>query len=105
MHLDIPHKFTKTEARSRLVAALNEAKAQAADKVKIEEERWEENMLHFAVVAEGQRITGTLEVQDNQYAVDAKLPLMLRLFEGRIERAAKEQVQQMLRGGVPQLPQ
>ncbi len=99
MHLDIPHKFTITEARSRTKNAIEQAKTQAADKLKITEERWEENTLHFDVTAEGQRLHGTLEVMENTFSVNVKLPLRYRLFEKQIEKAAKEQIAKMLAGG------
>ena len=95
MHLEIPHKFTKTEATSRIKNALADAKQKVADKVKIHEERWEGDTLHFDFTAQGQRISGTLATEDNRYVLDAKLPLMLRMFEGRIEREASEYVKKM----------
>ncbi len=96
MHLDIPHKLPTYEAKARIVETLSEARAKAAGKLTITEERWENNILHFDITAEGQRITGTLEIQEKAFALEAKLPFMLRLFEGQIEKAAKEQVANML---------
>ena len=98
MHLDIPHQLGRVEATTRIKRALIEARAKAGDKVKIDEERWEGDILHFDITAESQHIMGTLEVKDREFSLDAKLPFMLRLFEGQIEKAAKEQVQQMLGG-------
>ena len=97
MHIQIPHKFYAPEACSRVKNAIAEAKTQMGDKGKIDEERWEGNMLHFAVSGQGQKIAGTLEVKDKEFVLDAKLPLMMRLFEGKIEKAIKEQVSQMLK--------
>lgn len=96
MHIAIPHKFTKTEAVSRVKNALEMAKPQAAEKVKITEERWEGSTLHFDMLAEGNRIHGTFAVQDDQFVLDAKLPLMWRLFEGRIEKELGEQIKQAM---------
>ena len=45
---------------------------------------------------QGQHISGTLEVRDAVFDINAKLPLMMRMFEGRIEKALKEQTAQML---------
>jgi len=96
MHVQIPHKFYAPEAVSRVKNAITEAKSQMGDKGSIDEERWEGNTLHFKVSGQGQKISGTLEVKDKEFVLDAKLPLMLRLFEGKIEKAIKEQATQML---------
>jgi hypothetical protein len=97
MRLQLPHKFSRFEATQRVKAALDEARTKVADKVSIEKEEWQGDTLHFAFTAEGQHISGTLEVQDAQYLIDAKLPLMLRLFEGKIQKAIEEQAKQLLK--------
>ena len=96
MYVQIPHKFSTPEAVSRVKNAITEAKQKLGDQGKIEEERWEENTLHFAVSGQGQHVSGTLEVKDGEFILDAKLPFMMRLFEGKIERAIKEQAQSLL---------
>lgn len=79
---------------SRVKNALEMAKPQAAQsgKVEITEERWEGSTLNFDMKADGHRIHGTFAVEDNQFVLDAKLPLMWRLFESRIEKELGEQI-------------
>jgi hypothetical protein len=96
MHIAIPHKFSRSEAVKRVKKALEDARPQFADKVDIHEERWEGDMLHFDFTAQGQRIGGTLAIEDSTYVFDAKLPLMLRMFEGRIEKEIKAQIDKLL---------
>jgi phosphoribosylamine-glycine ligase len=96
MHLEIPHKFTQFEASARVKKALEEARPKLDGKAVIEEERWEGDTFNFSVLVEGQRITGVLEVQENSYVLDAKLPFLWRMFEGRIEKAIKEQVSTLM---------
>lgn len=97
MKLKIPHKFTKEQAIARVKTALNEAKPKLEEaKVTIEEERWEGDTLHFAFTAQGQAISGQVTVEDAQFDVYARLPLMMKLFEGRIEKAIAEQAKSML---------
>jgi len=97
MHLNIPHTLSQQEAVIRVEAAIAEAKEKMGDKGTIDEERWEDNTLHFAVSGQGQHISGTLQIKDKEFIVDAKLPLMLRLFERQIEKAVQEQAKRMLR--------
>lgn len=92
MHLDLTHTFSKEEAISRVKTALAQGRAQLREHASIEEERWDGDTLHFAFTAQGQHISGTMRVTDTHFVVDAKLPLMLRLFEGRIEKEIQKQV-------------
>ena len=96
MHLAIPHKFTKTEATSRVKNALEAARPQLAGNVEMHEERWDGSTLHFDLTAEKHRISGTFAVEDSQFVLDAKLPLMMRLFEGRIEKELAEQIKKAM---------
>jgi len=82
---------------ARVKVALFKARPQLAGKATIDEERWEANVLHYAITAEGQHFSGTLTVEDNQFDLYAKLPLMMKLFEGKIEKAIIEQVSHMLK--------
>ena len=99
MRISLPHKFTATEAKSRVINMINEAKTQAAKDVTIQEERWEGNTLHFAVTAQGQKLAGTFEVKDSEFILDVKLPFYLRPFEGKIQKMILEQAQAALKQG------
>jgi hypothetical protein len=96
MRVRIPHSCSKEEALVRVKKALDEARPQFKEKVVLHEEKWEDSALHFDLTVEGQRIRGTLTIEDDAYALDAKLPLMLKMFEGRIEKAIQEQVGKVL---------
>ncbi len=96
MHLKIPHQFSREEALARVKKVLLDGKSQLAGKAEIQEERWEGDTLHFAFSAQGQQISGQLEVQDKAFMLDAKLPFMLKLFEGKIETMIQDQAKQML---------
>ena len=61
-------------------------------------ESWEGDVLSFSVTGQGQTIAGTLTVTDEAFEIYAKLPLALRLFEGRIEKMIQEAAQQALKG-------
>lgn len=97
MHIKLPHDL-KTEGAAILRAkqALNEMRPQLPPDASIDKEEWSGNTLAFAATANKITITGTLVATATDYEVTAKLPLMLRMFEGRIEKAIKEQTSQML---------
>lgn len=96
MHIAVPHKFSQSEAAKRVKKALTDARPQFADKVEIHEERWQGDTLHFDFTAQTQRVSGTLVIGNAEYVIDAKLPFMLRLFEGRIEKEINAQIAKML---------
>ena len=95
MHIVVPHKATRAVAIAKIKEALVQGKSQMGDMAKIDEERWEGDVLHFAVTLQGKQITGTLQTDDTNFTVDAKLPLLWRIFEGKIERMIAEQVKSM----------
>ena len=66
--------------------------------VEVTKEEWQDDALHFAVTVQGKEITGTLLVTEDDFVLDAQLPLLWRMFEGRIQKEVAKQVEQM-RGG------
>lgn len=96
MQVTIPHKLTKELAVARVKEAIERARPQLGEQATITEERWDGDTLHFAFTAQGQSISGTFAVHDSTFDLQAKLPLMLRMFEGRLEAAIKEQAAAML---------
>ena len=61
------------------------------DQATVTREDWEGETLNFAAEVQGKTITGTLVVTDTEFVIDAKLPLLWRIFEGRIEKMIAEQ--------------
>jgi Putative polyhydroxyalkanoic acid system protein (PHA_gran_rgn) len=95
MHIVVPHKATRVVAIAKIKEALKQGKSQMGDMAKIDKEEWQEEVLHFAVTLQGKQITGTLNVTDTDMVIDAKLPLLWRIFEGKIERMIAEQVKSL----------
>lgn len=81
---------------TRVKKALQQSRAQLAAHVEGMHESWDNNILTFSFTIQKQAISGTVTITDSSYDIVAKLPLMWRLFEGRIEKEIKEQLAQML---------
>jgi uncharacterized protein YicC (UPF0701 family) len=96
MNVSIPHKDSEIAAITKVKKILNESRSKLADHLTDVQEKWEGNVLHFEFTAQKQHISGTLTVKDRVFELYAKLPLTLRLFEGRIEKMIKEQASAML---------
>ena len=96
MQVSIPHKDSEIAAITKVKKLLNESRSKLAAHLTDVEEKWDANVLTFAFTAQKQHISGTLTVKDKVFELYAKLPLTLRLFEGRIEKMIKEQASTML---------
>jgi len=94
MHLQIPHNLPgKDRAVAKIKTELVKNRAALNQHVVINEEKWEGDTLTFAIELQGKAVTGTLQVTERDFVVDAKLPLMWRLFEKRIEAEVAKHVQ------------
>jgi hypothetical protein len=93
MHIEIPHKSSPSKAAGRIRSALNENRAKLMQHAKIKREEWKGNDLHFEIELQGKTIPGTLRVNENDYVLDATLPLLWRMFEGKIEKEIKKQME------------
>ncbi len=96
MHIVIPHKTTQTKAVTKVKEGLDKGRSQIAGQATITQEEWQDSTLHFAVNLQGKDITGTLAVGEADYVLDAKLPLLWRMFEGRIESEVANQVKKLM---------
>lgn len=92
MHIEIPNKFNQSEGVAHVKKGLTEARPKLDGQATIEKEEWQDNVLSFGVKVQGQHITGSLMVENKKFILDAKLPLLWRMFEGRIQKAIEEQV-------------
>lgn len=95
MHFNFPHKTSAAAAKDKIIAVMTEHRAEIEKHSKIIKDTWEGNTLHFAVELQGKTITGTLEITDTEYILDAHLPLLWRMFEGRIEKEVEKQLRAM----------
>lgn len=96
MQVTIPHAFGKDEAIRRVKLALDEARTKIGEQATIDTEEWQDDTLLFGFTAHGQSISGTLEVRDKEFELNARLPVMLRMFESKIQKAIEEQASRML---------
>ena len=97
MRIAVPHNTSRVIARSkveqRLVQLLSQFGAHAEDL----EHSWTGDTLSFKGKAKGLKLEGTVEVDDADVVIDAKLPLIAMAFEGRIREAVKREADTMFR--------
>lgn len=85
----------RDRATAKIKTELIKNRAAINQHIIINEERWDGSTLTFAVELQGKKITGTLEITDKDFVLDAKLPLVWRLFEKRIEAEIAKQVESL----------
>lgn len=97
MKTSIKHNTTQASAIDRVKHALKEAEDQLAKNGASVTQDWKDNVLAFGLTGQGNTITGTLTITDESFDLDVKLPLALRLFEGRIQKMIQDAAQQALK--------
>ncbi len=86
MQFKVDHKTTQQAAIRRLKQMIEDQKKAIAEHATDVTTEWNDNVLTFGFTAQGTKITGTVTVTEKEFEIYAKLPLMYRLFEGRIEK-------------------
>ena len=92
MKISLPHKGTQAEGIAHIKQLLAQHRAEIEKNAQNVVTEWKDNVLEFSFAAQGASISGTLTVHDKVFDLYAKLPLALRLFEGRIEKMIEAEV-------------
>ena len=96
MSVAIPHRLGRAEARRRLDAGLAKLQSQFAAQLTGVERAWDGDRLTFAVGALGQRVTGTLDVRDDDVAIEVALPWLLAAIADRVRTRVEREAQKLL---------
>jgi hypothetical protein len=80
----ISHRLGRDKAKRRLDAGLGQVRAQLAPLVSSLTYAWDGYRLDFDITAIRQRVTGTIQVEDDVIRVEIGLPLLLRVLSSVI---------------------
>ena len=97
MRIAVPHNTSKDAARRKVDQRLGQLLAQFGGHAEEIEHEWLGDTMRFKGKARGLTIEGTVEVTDAAVIVDAKLPLMAKMFEGRIRQAVEREADAIFR--------
>lgn len=90
--ITIPHNLGRAEARRRIDEGLARLMGQLGDKAAVGiEKRWTGDVLDFTALVMGQKITGALDVRDDEALVRLDLPGFLGMLAGKVSGRVKEQ--------------
>ena len=94
--VNVPHKHTRLEARTRIDQGFDKVQEQIGGKGVTVEQTWAGDRMDFVARAMGQKITGNLLVDDSQVRIDVDLPWMLKALSGTVQEKLKSGTQLLL---------
>jgi hypothetical protein len=97
MRIAVNHNTTCANARRKVEDRLGQLLSQFGGHAEDMEHGWDGNTLRFKGKARGMALSGTVEVTEAEIILDAKLPLMAKMFEGRIRETVQREADQMFR--------
>jgi Putative polyhydroxyalkanoic acid system protein (PHA_gran_rgn) len=92
----IPHRLGKAEALARIKGGLSRAEHEFAWALRFDEQRWEDDTLHFRVSAMGQHASGSIAVGEESVRVEVMLPWLLARFAAAAQRVIGQKGNLML---------
>ena len=96
LSLTIPHALGQEEAITRMKNESKAALEAFGDRVKNVKEEWDGNRVNFSFSAMSFSIEGNMEVNQDNVAMTAKLPMAAFMFKGMIEQRLRERFQEVL---------
>lgn len=97
MRIAVPHNTSKDVARGKVEQRLGLLLAQFGGHAEQIEHEWLGDTMRFKGKARGMSVQGTVEVTDAAVVIDAKLPMVAMMFEGRIRDAVQREADAMFR--------
>lgn len=95
--VNIPHELGRAEARRRIEEGTGRLTSQIGAVGELKKE-WQGDVLHFALQAIGQNVTGTIAVMDREVRLEVHLPGIFAMIAGKVKGRLKEQGQILLEG-------
>ncbi|MEM1303386.1 MAG: polyhydroxyalkanoic acid system family protein [Planctomycetota bacterium] len=93
----VPHTLGREDAVEKLKHFSEKIAEFGQGQVKDIEQAWDGDQLTFSFKTVGVTIAGTMDVGDDEVAVQGDLPFAAALFKGKIESSISEQLQKLLR--------
>jgi len=94
--MTIPHALDQNEAIDRMKKESESAIASFGDQVKNIQQSWSNNRVDFSFSAMSFSIEGDMQVNHDNIALNATLPLAAIMFKGMIEQRLRERLGEVL---------
>ncbi len=96
MTIILPHRLGQAEALKRIKNLLKDLKKQFGERIEDLAEHWDGPKGTFSFRAMGAAVSGTVEVREDQVALDGHLPWAAMLFRSTIEQTIRERGEELL---------
>jgi hypothetical protein len=96
IEMSIPHSLGQEEALGRIQKLLTNVQQRFAGQVKDVKQDWRNNEGEFSFSVMNMPVSGKLTVNNNDVALDGKLPLAASLFQGKIKEVIMEEAKKVL---------
>lgn len=94
--LTLSHRLSRTEARHRVEALLEQLHQRYGSMIESVEKRWEGSTLIFTLQHGGQSIPGELVVHDQSVSITLALPWLPSFLKGRVQQVIEEEARKLL---------
>jgi len=94
--MEVGHTLGQEEAARRLKDKFNSVKEEHGSQVKDLKDQWAGNTFSFGFQAMGMKVEGTVSVEEDRVALDARLPLAAMMLRGKIEARIREELGNLL---------
>ncbi len=94
--VSIPHRLGKAEATRRMQKGLSMVRDRFGQHVSIVHEVWTDDHLDFKVVVVGTTAAGTLDVTDDNVALEVELPFILSLMANKVKGVVEKHGNRLL---------
>jgi len=97
MRIAVPHNTSKDAARRKVDQRLGQLLSQFGGHAEDIQHEWLVDTMRFKGKARGMSVEGTVDITDAAVVIDAKLPMIAMMFEGRIRDAVQREADAMFR--------
>lgn len=98
--MEIRYKYNKTkdDAYKAIDGLLSKLKEQYKEMIQDYSESWNpsKDIMDFSLSARGFKISGKIRLYDNLIILEGKLPLLAKLYQGKIESMIKKTLKEIL---------
>lgn len=96
LSMNIPHQLGKEEALNRIQSVLKNVEAKFGNQISDLQQDWQGNTGNFSFRVMNMPVSGILTVNDNDVALDSKLPMAAAMFQGKIKSVILEEARKVL---------
>lgn len=97
MDITVNHNLGIEEAKKRVLNLAEELKKDYGDQIKNYTEDWTGNKVEVSFKAMGLKLSGVLEILENQVTMNGKVPIVAKMYESEIKRKLIMNIENLLK--------